>query len=337
MVLFVFQISYSEEIDPYNSYQWHGRKGEDWYEWWYFKLIDPKTKTPFYFVYGVVNPWDISQKKESSRAMVSIGDFSNHTMMTQNFSPKSFSASRERPLVSIGEYNLATDQKIEGFIFQNGYYARWNLKIKKIRGWQAMGWGMPLKVFNIWWYPAQMDATFSGTIEMNGKVYEIEDADGYQDRNWGTSFPKWWYWMVSNSFVENENSSLASGGGSAATQYGLPLPTAVLIGLYHEDKMYSFRSSDIGNYIDYDIKMGSWNITAIQPNYKIELQASCDLDELMDLEFITPGGQVFHDYETLTGTLSVKLYERSFFRWKEIASLSSIDTAGLELGLDREL
>jgi len=340
LLLFIAFPGYSyvsnSEVDKYNTYQWHGREGEGWFEWWYFKLIDPQTKTPFYFVYGVVNPWDTKGTNPASRAFVNFGNFSTHTQITQNFKVGEFEARKDITFVRIGQ-NIATDKQMIGRISdEKGNVASWNLKIKKVRGWNAMGWGLSSKLFNVWWYPAQMDAKVSGTIEMNGQVFKIENADGYQDRNWGTSFPKWWYWLVSNSFRENKKSSLVSGGGFAATRNGNRLPTAILLGLYHEGEMYEFRSSDFGNLIDYDFQMGQWDITAVKPGFKIKVHATCEPEELMDLVFVTPQGESFHDYETLTGSLTVELFKRELFGWKKMTTLHSDDQTGLELGLDHE-
>ncbi len=30
-------------------------------------------------------------------------------------------------------------------------------------------------------------------------TYEFKNAPCYQDRNWGTEFPRWWAWIVSNT------------------------------------------------------------------------------------------------------------------------------------------
>jgi len=69
-----------------------------------------------------------------------------------------------------------------------------------------MGWSLNnYRMLNIGWFPAQADAVCSGRITSGSKTYEISNAPCYQDKNWGTSFPKWWTWVVSNKFENNEN------------------------------------------------------------------------------------------------------------------------------------
>ena len=72
------------EVDPHNTYQWNRKNvlrgnskvpNKPWFEWWYYKVVLPQTGESFYFVYGVVNPWDSAKKLEASRSYVGLGNF----------------------------------------------------------------------------------------------------------------------------------------------------------------------------------------------------------------------------------------------------------------------
>lgn len=341
LILFSFLVNphqsvHSSAIDPHNTYQWPGDE-EPWYEWWYYKLLDEKSGNSFYFCYGIVNPWDTQKTISSSRAFVSFGDFKNHTILQTSLPVEDFFASSEIPFVQIGK-NVATDQMIRGTFQDQGHDVSWDLSFHKIHGWDSMGWGLGFpNLFNIYWHTAQMDTKVNGSITLDGKRYIIENADGYQDRNWGHRFPEWWFWIVSNAFDQNPESSFAAGGGHAQFKKDVaPLPTALLFALRHEDQLYEFRSSDFGNFFDWDFKLGSWNVTASDGFKKLEVTAWVDPKDMMDLQFHTPDGKIFHDYETLCGNLHVKLFERKalLFPWEKVVDLTSIQKAGLELGMD---
>lgn len=80
-----------------------------------------------------------------------------------------------------------------------------------------------------------------------------------------------------------------------------------------------------------DVSFGKWKVMAMSKKYKIEVEAYAPKEEFMDLQFVTPSGEIFHDYETLTGQLRVKLYERNGVGLKLIADLIS-NYAGIEFG-----
>ena len=335
--------SIQNDIDPHNTYQWN-RENRDtgeidtgpWYEWWYYKLIDPQTGDSFYFCYGVVNPWDQSASDKNSRAFISFGDFKNHLLLETILPASQFQSSYDRPFTRVGPH-VSTDHMISAAFESKGHHVSWILSIQKKVAWDAMGWGLRFpSLFNIYWHPAQMHAKFDGTLTIDDRTYIIENANGYQDRNWGRAFPKWWFWMSVQDFNENPNSSFVAGGGDARVSYGIPVPTAILMGLHHEGVLYEFRSSDFNHYFDWEIEMGQWKISAINRFHRIVVSASEERENMLDLPFYTPGGETFHDYETLTGTIHVELYKRRplAIGWEKIADLSTPNKAGLELGLD---
>ncbi len=340
-VLWIAQTAHGFPVDPHNSFQWNrenlgtGKMDTgDWYEWWFYKVNDPKTGEAFFFCYGVVNPWDQEGSSPHSRAFVTFGDFQRKIILSSKFPVSLFKASYDSPFVQVGSH-MSDAQNLTANFNDEGHAVKWDLTVRKKMGWNAMGWGMGYpSLFNIYWYPAQMDAEISGTLTLDGKEYVFEKADGYQDRNWGRTFPKWWFWMSVTSFLENPESSFVGGGGDAKIPYGMPVPTAILLALHHEGQLYEFRSSEPEYVFEWDLDLGHWEITATGFKYRLKVKASAERDQMMDLQFPTPNGKIFHDYETLNGKLRVQLYQNQI-GWKKIVDLSTETTAGLEFGLDQ--
>jgi len=103
------------------------------------------------------------------------------------------------------------------------------------------------------------------------------------------------------------------------------------VGLRHRGREYAFRPGN-GDYERISVDFGTWNIMAVnRDGYKIEIEASAPCESFMDLVFATPDGNLFHDYETLTGALTVKLYEWDFCQYRLLETLMS-DFAGIEYG-----
>jgi len=340
LALFVLTFS-AEAFDEYNSLRWNRKNHEanngkidtgPWFEWWYYKVVLPETDDSFYFVYGVVNPRDREEVAEASRSYVGVGNFKEQTIIDSVYSVSDFNASYKKTFVRIRQ-NFATDTRITGTVMDKDKKpVIWNIKIKPVWKFNAMGWSMHVpELCNIYWYPAQADALFSGEIFFKGKLYRFENAPGYQDRNWGRSFPDWWTWIVSNNFTGHPESALAIGGGRPEILNNFKPVDGVEIGLKHRGKIYAFRPNDFDR-VNVNIDFGVWEVKAQNLFYKIEVSAWAPPGEFMDIQFLTPAGEIFHDYETLTGTLDVKLYRRDKnFNWELFEILHS-EYAGIEYG-----
>jgi len=331
-------------FDPFNTLIWNQENvacdngvvdTRPWFEWWYYKLVLPETGDAFYFVYGVVNPWDTAMTEPSSRAYVGMGHSAEGVAIEQAYPVSDFAASYWTTDVRVGDQH-ATDKAIVGeLIDSDGMAVSWDIEIQPVWSFDAMGWAMLVPdVTSILWYPAQADALFTGRIDYKGQVYTFENAPGYQDRNWGHSFPRWWVWIVSNHFEGHPNSALAVGGGKPLVFGAIDVPASVGIGLLHNGKEYTFRPPDL-DLVQLRADFGTWQVTAVNTEgYKIEIEASAPLDSFTDIVFVTPQGEEFHDFETLTGELTVRLYERTAARdpgWQLIETLRS-DFAGIEYG-----
>lgn len=339
VLLLFISSSLMAQSDPWNTYQWN-KKNEmagnaqvdkhPWYEWWYYKIVIPETGKSFFFVYGIVNPWDKDLSLKGTRSYVGMGDFSNKEQIEEKFSIYDFSASYTKTYVTIND-NIAGDKFFKGAIKDElGNTSEWDIKIEKQWSYNPEGWMMGTMLTDIEWYPAQASASCSGSITNAKEKITFKNAPCYQDRNWGKTFPDWWTWIVSNHFENHPGTALAIGGGKPRVR-GRRTPIAsVSIGLTHQGQEFSFRPIDM-QLVQTDITFGKWKVMAMGKKYKIEIEAFAPKEQFMDLQFITPTGEVFHDYETLTGKVTVKLYERKGLRLKLLADLVS-NYAGIEFG-----
>ena len=345
-VVFVLSFTAKAKVDPYNTYQWNRPDNQSrnwnkpWFEWWYYKVVIPETNEAFYFVYGVVNPWDSEHKLKATRAYVGMGDFVARKTVDQNFNVSDFSAAYDETRVNVAGHNEATDKRAYGEIFnEEGESFAWNFSIEKKWSFDATGWATGKNLTNIEWYSAQADASCTGEVLSHGKLYKFKNTPCYQDRNWGTSFPKWWTWIVSNHFEGHPDTALSVGGGNPILlNMRWPKIEGVAVGLKHKGVEYTFRPNDL-NPVKIDIRFGRWEVEARNSKYKVEISAYAPKESFLDLQFMTPQGQVFHDYEALTGEVTVKLYKKKRARLGRIGKTSYqlIDTlksyhAGIEYG-----
>lgn len=341
IVILLFVSASIFSADKFNSFMWNRKNYEagngkidtrPWFEWWYYKVVVPETDESFYIVYGVVNPWDTDRASDATRAYVGIGNFKQEYIIENTFPVKQFRSSYDKTYVQIG-INKATDNHLNGCIKdKGGKPICWDIKIDHIWSFNAMGWAMgKYDICNIYWYPAQADALFTGFIQYGKKVHVLKYAPGYQDRNWGVSFPDWWTWIVSNNFDDHPDTTLVIGGGRPKINNTLEIIEGVSIGLKHKDKIYEFRPNDLDS-MKMEINFGTWEVDANDGEYRLKVSAHAPSEQFMDLEFMSPSGKIYHDYETLAGALDVKLYKRTnYLKWKLIDKLHS-DYAGIEYG-----
>ena len=302
-----------------------------WYEWWYYKVVLPDTGEAFYFVYGVVNPWDTGGSDPASRSYVGFGSFADGVTVTQNYAVSDFKASYDTTDVTIADQR-ALRGGIAGHVFDGATNASWNISIDTQWDFNAMGWAMfTPDLTNIYWYPAQASARFSGTIVCNGTTHTFQDAPGYQDRNWGRTFPDWWAWITANHFDGHPGTALAAGGGRPRLFDLFEPVEGLAIGLNHNGQVYEFRPND-GDLELFTIDFGTWRVQAAnRDGYMIEIEARAPCDSFMDLVFVTPQNAAFHDFETLTGALTVRLYRFERLQYRLMETLES-DFAGIEYG-----
>lgn len=330
--LILISIPVYSQTDQFNTYQYNQKKSyaKPWFEWWYYKIIIPDTNESFYFVYGVVNPWDLEQKLKASRSYIGAGDFAQKKIYETVYSVNEFQASNETTFVQIGN-NQATDKNFFGSINDsNQNRISWDINIEKKWSFNPVSWALGKNITDIEWYPAQASAVCNGIIHTNNKTIEVKNAPCYQDRNWGSIFPKWWTWIVSNYFTENKKSVLAIGGGRPSyKKTNFPFE-GVSIGLNHQGKEYLFRPTDL-NITKSNIKMGTWEAQGDNGRYIIKIKADAPNEAFLDLHFVTPQGDIFHDYETLNGHVNLKLYKKNLAEDKFLFELNS-DYAGIEYG-----
>lgn len=330
----------ADNTDPYNTYMWNRDNAlahngqtdvEDWYEWWYYKVVDPKSGEAFFFTYGIVNPWDQDGSLAGTGAGMQAGNFSRHLLFSNHFELSQFMAYYDRTEVHIAN-NWATEKELHGDLSEKGHHISWNLSLTKNWSFDAMGWTMKSKLSNIYWYPAQAAATMTGTIQLDDQTFSLDHAPAYQDRNWGKSFPKWWTWLTSNGFKNFPDTVLAVGGGAPKVM-GTIFISGLCIGLRHQGHEYVFRTTD-GDDIDFKIGWGIWEVSATNSeNERIEISAHAPSEKFMLLSFPAPRGSLYYDYEALTGNIKVKLYKRDniFADWKKVADLET-DNGGIEWG-----
>jgi hypothetical protein len=192
--------------DP-NMY--HGlTRHKDFFEGWYFKVVDPEEKHAFAFIPGIA----LGNKEEPGHAFVQVLDGLEITSAYHSFPKSDFHASRKEFDVRIGK-NAFRAERIE--LDLPGI--KGSLEFEGLTPWPIkplspgiMGWYGFVPRMECYHGVLSLHHKIRGKLEIDGKTIDFTGGTGYTEKDWGTSFPSSWIWIQTNHFSEPEISLSAS-------------------------------------------------------------------------------------------------------------------------------
>ncbi len=314
-----------------NAYHWNGQS--PYFEGWYFKVSDPNTKKSFLFIYAVFNP---DGQSPGSTAFMMVGNNSPGTaaLIYQEYDTETFSASYDAFDIAVSSDNRAfgdaRTMHAEGSVSDIINECSWSFDMAVTETWPGtMGWMENLANLQTYWHVGAMKARATGWIQWNDEQYEFENIIGYQEKNWGDEFPETWYWMQANHFDDPEACCLSVGG--ASMPIGPLLFKACGIGFRYQGRLYTFSFPQQPARITADVEPGSWHIEGRKRNHKIVINGSCDTEQFINLMNPTISGIKPWTWESVNGSIRVRLYKKCLLRWKLLVDTTS-DLAGVEFG-----
>ncbi len=178
------------------------RKKNNYFEGWYFKLVDSSLNNAFAIIPGV----SISKKTGGSHAFIQVMDGKRVTSKNFKFDISEFSYSTEKFEIKIGN-NFFSPQNLSLSINQDLSIIEARLKFFDISRWPvtilapgAMGWYSYVPFMECYHGVVSMDHMISGHLEIDGTMLDLSGGKGYIEKDWGVSFPKGWIWLQSNHF-----------------------------------------------------------------------------------------------------------------------------------------
>lgn len=197
----------TQDVDLRDAYHYYcdfqdGEYDSIYKEWWYFNLFDTKNDIQIIFHYSILDPENISGDGMAGvGAVVYIGqDIVNHTDWLDSFSPSCQSCDDvpncDKFTVDIGHNYIEMTDSNTYHIFgsiRNGRLS-WDLTYKsQIDPWFAHD-GAKVKVGlfpweQMSWFIHMPGAYVSGEVWIDDQYYEVKDALGYHDHNWGEWIP----------------------------------------------------------------------------------------------------------------------------------------------------
>lgn len=179
------------------------RKTNNYFEGWYFKIVDPDQNLAFALIPGV-------SKSKDAHAFIQFIDGINCKTQYHRFPLESFKPMPDKFEIKIEEQAFS-EEKIS---LQCG-----ELDVELIQSPHAklsssflspgiMGWYSYMPFMQCYHGLVSMDHRVSGKVRIGDNQYQLNSAKCYVEKDWGVSFPKAWIWNQCNTFSENDELSI---------------------------------------------------------------------------------------------------------------------------------
>ncbi|MGL5750594.1 MAG: tocopherol cyclase family protein [Paraclostridium sp.] len=185
---------------------YHGaNKKSDFFEGWYFKVVDKNNLYKFAFIPGISLGKNLSEHHSFLQIVDSFSIKYNYLKFNKNkfkFNNEDFKVSvnsNEFSLDKIGLNLEYEDKSIKGTLnFEN--IVKWKDSIVNPG---SMGFYNYLKFMECYSQVCALNGDIVGELEIDGKTVDFTGGKVYIEKNWGKSFPKSWVWIQSNSFKDS--------------------------------------------------------------------------------------------------------------------------------------
>ena len=277
---------------------------KNYFEGWYFKQSDQKGETKLAIIPG------ISLTNEDKHAFIQVFDGVENKSHYIRYPLSTFIPSKSPFSVNIGKNCFSYDGiklDIDEEIRVKGKLDYSNQTRFTTPLWMrgVMGWYGYVPFMETYHGLLSLNHNVDGLMKINDSNLRFQNAKGYMEKDWGTSFPSAWIWMQGNCFKETKTSIMVS----VAV---IPWLGSSFIGhlaiLLHEDKLINL-STYAGSKISALTKNPNGvRITIESRTHRLDLDAS--QGEAVDLKSPEKGVMTGKTVESLSSNIKLKLSDK---------------------------
>ncbi len=222
----------------WNPDMYHGwGKTQNYFEGWYFKIVDPTEQYVFAIIPGISRGLDGRHHSFIQLLDGKKGKASYHDFKVDDFVP-----SGEKFAVDLANNHFSgTDLRLHLPELKG------HLKIKNPYPWPKMlgapgimGWYSFVPFMECYHGVVSMNHQLEGTLEVNGQPVDFTGGKGYIEKDWGQSFPSSWIWLQTNHFDADRSVSLM------ASVANIPWIGShfigCIVGFLYGDRLYRFAT-----------------------------------------------------------------------------------------------
>ena len=186
-------------------------KKKNYFEGWYYKLVDKDGKNSFALIPGVA-----FDKDKNAHAFVQIIDSIGYDTDYFKFPLEDFAFSESDLDVSVGD-NHFKRSSISVSLKNDKNTVYGDLEFYDIEEFPKtilrpgiMGPFSFVPTMECYHGVVNIHQKIKGSLMINDKLVDFTNGYGYIEKDWGKSFPKWWVWMQSNHFEQDDVSLMFS-------------------------------------------------------------------------------------------------------------------------------
>ncbi len=219
-------------------FQGRGKK-EDYFEGWYFKLVNKEEKTAYSIIPGI----SLSRDSKKSHAFIMLLDAKNHKMYYFNYKKSEFWADKSKFQIKIHK-NVFSLKNIHLDIDIGENKIKADLNFNNIIPWPikllspgVMGWYAFVPKMECYHGVLSFNHRIYGYVNINMDKISFNEGKGYIEKDWGTSMPSSWIWMQTNHFNEY---GISLFGSIAKIPWLNNYFTGYIFGLLYNGKIHRF-------------------------------------------------------------------------------------------------
>lgn len=223
----------------WNPGAYHGRGKKNFFEGWYFKMVDRSEDNAYAVIPGV------SLAGANSHAFIMFLDARARKMRYFRYSLDSLYANDKKFELAIGESTFSLeamrlclgsgdDRIVARADFKDPY--PWPVRPLSpgVMGWYAFVPGM-----ECYHGILSMDHKIDGYVEICDSHIDLTGGKGYIEKDWGASMPSSWIWMQTNHFGRD---GVSLSGSIAKIPWLGNYFTGFIFGFLYDNRLYEFTT-----------------------------------------------------------------------------------------------
>jgi hypothetical protein len=282
-----------------------GSKKKNFFEGWYFKIVDRKEEALYAIIPGV----SLGGGEGAPHSFIQVLNGLEGTSSYYRYSLEDFWYSKDSFEVRIDKNYFSLDG-IKLDIEKPEARIKGELKFKNLTAWPvkfaspgAMGWYAFLPFMEAYHGILSLNHDVGGQIIFDGRKINFSGGKGYIEKDWGTSFPSSYIWMQTNHFDEESVSFTASIAR-------IPLLgrhfAGFIVGFWYKNKLFRFATYTGAKITKLQVQDNRLTVNFMDKNYLLEVEAV----KAKGAELVSPilGEMTGRINETLTAKIKVSLY-----------------------------
>lgn len=320
-------------IDIWKPEIFHGlRKKKDFFEGWYFKIVDYSEKNAYAIIPGV----SITGDPLTSHAFIMFLDARAQRMGYFRYPLDDLKAGDKKFELTIGgsffstiEMNLNLEQGEDRIIARINFKDIYSWPVKLLSP-GVMGLYAFVPWMECYHGILSMDHAIEGFIEVNGIKKDLKGGRGYIEKDWGVSMPSSWIWIQTNHF---DRKGISLSGSIAKIPWLGNYFTGYIFGFLYDKKLYKFTTYSGAKITWLDVTDDNIRLRLENKTYRLDIDA--DRSEGVELPAPRMGEMTAKVNESLHSSINVTLLKKIGSGTKPIYSGTGRN-AGLELVGDIE-